>query len=384
MFRFFKKSKKERKAKQIGWWTSPDSDILPDPPTNASCLVGDISLEAMSELVSKFAPVEGISYTVGSSVITYNFRLIDLRHLNKAEKLPKFITAETGKKVIYSPNRAEGAHFSLVVTRSNRSTVHFKNSLCRKPFVNSLSPTSAMLGLDTCGNQVAVDIADMPHLLVAGTTGSGKSVLLHTIICSMLFKGSPSELQFIMVDVAKRGFEFGVYNGLPHLKCPVITDTQAAIDELASVCQLMEYRYEQMSKGVTFPKLVIVIDEFADLIMTSKAVVEDSIVRIAQAGRQSGIHLICATLYPVVKVVTGLIKNNMPSRIALTMKSHIGSSVIDVPNAHKLSSLGDAMYQPKDNTKDPIRFQAALVSEADISAICDHWINKAFSSTPAA
>jgi len=379
--KLFRKNKTEKSVKKPGWWTSPGSDILPDPPASTSNFELDVPLGKLADWLNKFVPLEGVSYTVGSSVITYNFRLKDLKHLNKAKTLPDIIYAESGKKTVYSPNRAEGAHFSLSIERAEPATLYFKNAICRKPFSIIDTPTACVMGTDTKGDQVVIELNDsLPHLLIAGQAGGGKSVLLHSLICSMLFKASPSQVKFLMVDV--KLVELTKYNGLPHLVKPVITDAREAIAILQGACIEMDNRYTRMSKGdCNFPKLVIVIDELADLMMLSKSEVESAIVRLCQKGRAAGIHVIVATQSPRASVLTGLIRSNIPGRVGLRCATAIDSRIcIEKNGCEKLSGRGDGFYiHPA--IGEPTRFQAAYITDTDIAAVCDHWKYKAYSTS---
>jgi len=251
------------------------------------------------------------------------------------------------------------------------------------------------LGMDVSGHPVLIDLRDMPHLLMAGATGTGKSCCINTIIASVLMIASPEEVRMLLVD--PKYVELSHFNGIPHLLAPVITDPKKASSALAWVVREMEYRYQVLSRaGVknivaylaalkeglggerdengeplfpAMPYILVVIDELADLMMVAPAEVEDSIARIAQMARAVGIHLVVATQRPSVDVVTGLIKANMPSRIAFTVASQADSRVIlDVGGAEKLVGHGDMLFLPA-GTSRPLRVQGAYVSEREIAAI---------------
>ena len=218
----------------------------------------------------------------------------------------------------------------------------------------------------------------MPHALIGGTTGGGKSVLLNSIAVSLLFKHTPETLRLIIID--PKQVEFSEYAGLPHLLRPVITDPYQAIDTLASVCDLIDRRYKRMATHkvknaveMGLPSVVVMIDELADLIILGKKPVETAIVRIAQLGRAAGIHLIVATQQPTVNVVTGLIKANIPCRIALKTATVSNSTVIlDGKGAEKLTGKGDALLKLPNRTT-LIRFQAPLIESADIAPVIKYW-----------
>jgi len=256
--------------------------------------------------------------------------------------------------------------------------------LTDKAMQESRSKTAFSLGLDVSGMPVVADINKMPHLLIAGTTGSGKSVLINAIISSILFRASPEEVKFIMVDPKR--VELTPYNDIPHLLTPVITDVGKVVHALKWATAEMERRYrlfEEMSvKNIAgynelsgfqaMPYIIIIVDEMADVMMSKNAnEVEESIVRIAQMARAVGIHLILATQRPSVNVLTGLIKANIPARIAFQVTSMIDSRVIiDTPGAEKLLGKGDMLYIPPDTAK-PKRIQGAFVSDKEIKNLID-------------
>jgi len=241
------------------------------------------------------------------------------------------------------------------------------------------SKTLVSLGLDVSGQTVVTDVAKMPHVLIAGTTGSGKSVLINTIISSILFRASPEEVKFIMVDPKR--VELTPYNDIPHLLTPVITDVDKVANALGWAVSEMERRYKlfqemgvknivgynELSGFQAMHYIVIIIDEMADIMMSKNAGdVEHRIVRLAQMARAVGIHLVLATQRPSVNVLTGLIKANVPARIAFQVTSMIDSRVIiDTPGAEKLLGKGDMLFIPPESAK-PSRIQGAFVSDKEI------------------
>jgi S-DNA-T family DNA segregation ATPase FtsK/SpoIIIE len=246
------------------------------------------------------------------------------------------------------------------------------------------SKLSVSLGLDVSGNAVAIDIAKMPHLLVAGTTGSGKSVLINSFISSLLFRASPQEVRLILIDPKR--VEFTSYNGIPHLLTPVIVEPEKILSALKWAMAEMDKRYKIFAeRGVrnidsynelagfqVLPYIVIFVDELADLMMFAPVEVEDAIARIAQMARATGIHLVIATQRPSVNVITGLIKANIPGRIAFNVSSMIDSRVIlDSPGAEKLLGRGDMLYIPPDQAK-PSRIQGTFVSEKEIKKLVEY------------
>ncbi|MDP8923975.1 MAG: DNA translocase FtsK [Chloroflexota bacterium] len=244
------------------------------------------------------------------------------------------------------------------------------------------------LGRDVSGNAVVADLAKMPHVLIAGATGSGKSVCINTIVASLIYQSTPDELQFVMID--PKMVELVGFNGIPHLRMPVVTDMDRVVGTLKWVVKEMERRYtlfaslqarnlEAFNKKMDatnqkrMPFLVVVIDELADMMMTAGDEVERLICRLAQLARATGIHLVVATQRPSVDVITGLIKANMPTRISFAVSSHIDSrTILDTAGAEKLLGRGDMLYLPQDSGK-PVRLQGAYVSDDEMGALVEFW-----------
>jgi DNA segregation ATPase FtsK/SpoIIIE, S-DNA-T family len=258
------------------------------------------------------------------------------------------------------------------------------------PFAASESKLTFALGRDVAGAAKAVDLAKMPHLLIAGATGSGKSVMVNAVITSLLCKSTPDDVRMILMDLKR--VELASYNGLPHLLVPVITEPDRAKAALKWAVNEMEGRYRRFAgaaarniKGYNetradpddrMPYIVIIIDELADLMMREGKNVEDAIVRLAQKARATGIHMVLATQRPSVNVVTGLIKANFPSRIAFAMASQIDSrTILDTPGAEDLIGRGDMLYQPSDLPR-PMRLQGVFVSDPEIHRVTEHWRNQ--------
>ena len=278
----------------------------------------------------------------------------------------------------------------IEVPNTSRNSVLLGDLIASSEFKNEKSLTSFTIGKDVAGKNIMADIATMPHVLVAGTTGSGKSVCLNSIILSILYKAKPDEVKFILVD--PKMVEFKAYNGIPHLLTPVVTDPKKAAAALNWAVVEMDRRYEIFSevgakdiesynekidslsddtenKPEKLFKIIIIMDELADLMMTSGKEAEAAIVRLAQKARACGIHLVLATQKPTVDVVTGLIKSNVPSRIALTVASQMDSRVmLDENGADKLLGRGDMLYLPSGKPK-PERLQGPFVTEAEIDAV---------------
>ena len=277
------------------------------------------------------------------------------------------------------------AAVGIEVPNAEPSTVYFRNILETPEFRNHKSRIAACLGADVSGRPVILDINKMPHLLVAGTTGSGKSVCINSIIMSILYKAKPDEVKLILIDPKK--VEFAVYRDLPHLYCPIISDPKKAAGALNSAVNEMERRFELIEEvGVRniagynevtaddparppMPQMVIIIDELADLMMTASNEVETAICRLAQKARAAGMHLILGTQRPSTDVITGLIKANVPSRIAFTVTQSVDSRIIiDSVGAEKLIGRGDMLYSPVGTTK-PLRVQGTFVSDGEVERV---------------
>ena len=288
------------------------------------------------------------------------------------------------------------AAVGIEVPNRNVATVYVRTLIENERFQTHQSKLTACLGADVAGTPIFCDVAKMPHMLIAGATGMGKSVCINSIIISLLYKSTPDEVKFILIDPKK--VEFNLYNGIPHLLVPVVSDPKKAAGSLAWAVTEMERRFELIeSVGVRdiknynavtandpekefLPQIVIIIDELADLMMTAPDEVEDSICRIAQKARAAGMHLIIGTQRPSVDVITGLIKANVPSRIACKVASQTDSRVIfDMAGAEKLIGRGDMLYAPVGAMK-PIRVQGAFVSDAEVEAVTDFIRNSAGSA----
>ncbi|MBQ9746562.1 MAG: DUF87 domain-containing protein, partial [Clostridia bacterium] len=275
----------------------------------------------------------------------------------------------------------------IEVPNASSETVYLRSLLEDTKFTDAKSKLTTALGKSVSGDNLYLDISKMPHLLIAGTTGSGKSVCINTILVSLLYKATPDEVKLVLVDPKK--VELNVYNGIPHLLVPVVFDPKKAAGALHWCVTEMERRFDLIesmnvrnldgyNKAIEgdptkekLPRIVIVIDELADLMMTASNEVETSICRIAQKARAAGMHLIIGTQRPSVDVITGLIKANVPSRIAFTVMSQVDSrTIIDTTGAEKLIGRGDMLFAPVGCTK-PMRAQGAFVSDAELESIID-------------
>ena len=283
------------------------------------------------------------------------------------------------------------AAIGIEVPNKEAGSVYFRELVESKEFKESQSAISFGVGKDIAGKTIIADIAKMPHMLIAGATGSGKSVCINTIIMSILYKAKPEDVRLIMVD--PKVVELSVYNGIPHLLLPVVTDPKKAAGALNWAVNEMTDRYKKFAamqvrniKGYNdvvvkknkegtdppmekLPQIVIIIDELADLMMVAPGEVEDAICRLAQLARAAGIHMVIATQRPSVNVVTGLIKANIPSKIAFAVSSGIDSRVIiDMNGAEKLLGKGDMLYFPS-NLPKPLRVQGAFVSDEEVENV---------------
>jgi S-DNA-T family DNA segregation ATPase FtsK/SpoIIIE len=269
----------------------------------------------------------------------------------------------------------------IEVPNSAKAAVYLKDVLAQPQFQNAKSKLTLALGKDISGSPLIADLADMPHLLIAGTTGAGKTVCVNTIIMSMLYNASPDELKFLMVD--PKMVELTPYNDIPHMLCPAVTDAKKVAAALAWVVSEMENRYKLLqkakarnitgyhAKGLEMPYIVVVIDELADLMQVSAKTIESAITRLAQLSRAVGIHLILATQRPSVDVITGVIKANFPARISFKVASKIDSrTVLDMNGAETLLGKGDLLFIKPGDPK-PTRGQCSFVSDQEVARVID-------------
>jgi S-DNA-T family DNA segregation ATPase FtsK/SpoIIIE len=288
------------------------------------------------------------------------------------------------------------AAVGIEVPNREVSMVHLRELIEAQEFTQSPSRLTVALGKDIAGNPVVSDMAKMPHLLIAGATGSGKSVCVNTLIASILFKATPDKVKFLMID--PKMVELATYNGIPHLVSPVVTDPKKAASSLRWAVREMERRYELFAatgvRDITrynhlfksrdvaagerpLPLIVVIIDELADLMMVAPADVEDAVCRLAQMARAAGIHLLVATQRPSVDVITGLIKANIPSRISFAVSSQVDSrTILDMGGAEKLLGKGDMLFFPVGASK-PVRVQGAFLSDREVEDLVTFWKKQA-------
>ena len=352
--------------------------------------VGD--LRANANIIKRTLESFGISVemgeiTIGPKVTRYTLKPAEGVKLSKIEALGQDLSLALAAHPIRIEAPIPGKSLVGIEVPNKTAGIVRLGSLINYPDFKKTSNLGIPLGRDVAGEPIFTSIAKMPHLLIAGSTGSGKSVVIHSIITSLLYKNSPATLRFIMIDPKK--VELSAYEGIPHLLSPVITDGKRAVAALKFAIQEMERRYELLLDAGTrnivgynkdrkediLPYMVIIIDELADLMATYGRDVEAAIVRLAQMARATGIHLIVSTQRPSVEVITGLIKANITSRIALQVASQVDSrTILDMSGAEKLLGGGDMLFISSDYSK-PKRIQGNFITEGEVGKVVK-FINK--------
>ncbi|MGL4722197.1 MAG: DNA translocase FtsK [Desulfovibrionaceae bacterium] len=356
---------------------------------------GALIIECLSEFKVK---ADLVGYTVGPVVTQYQIRPLPGVRVNKIKTFDNDIALKLkASSVRIQAPIPETDLIGIEVPNKKRTLIYFQNLLVSPLFKSAKSPLTMALGKDTAGNPFFADLAKMPHLLIAGATGAGKSVCLNSIILSFLYKASPKELQLLLIDPKR--VELKIYQDLPHLVHPVVTDVELACSALSWAVYEMERRYtameqmgsreigeynakvrtlteghsEQMKGLQEFPLLVIIVDELADLILTTPKEVETNLTRLSQLARAAGIHIILATQRPSVDVVTALIKANFPSRIAFRVTSrHDSTTILGNVGAENLLGKGDMLFK----TTHTQRLHGAYVSTAETEAVVNYWKSK--------
>lgn len=367
--------------------------ILKDPVNNVR-LDSEEEMKAQGDILTQKLLDFGISGIVraiqpGPVVTMFEFEPVAGTRVSKIASLESDLALSMSALSIriIAPIPGKNA-VGIEIPNKNRQSVSIKELLQTSEFKNSKSPLTVALGKDVIGKPYMSDIRKMPHLLVAGTTGSGKSVGINTMICSILYKSSPDEVKFIMID--PKMVELSIYDGIPHLMAPVVTDTRLAASVLKNVVAEMTRRYTLLAEkkvrnldgyneiikdddeAEKMPYLVVIVDEFADLMMVAGKDVEMSIARIAQMARAVGIHLIIATQRPTTNVITGLIKANMPARLSFKVSQKNDSRVIlDQNGADTLLGMGDSLFIPP-GTSDALRIHGAFVSDDEVRGIVEY------------
>lgn len=333
------------------------------------------------------AKVENVS--VGPAITRYEIKPAEGVRVSKIANLADDIALNLAAESIRIEAPIPGKQaVGIEIPNREKEAVHLRDILETDKFIDAESKLTIALGKDVAGEEIVTDIGKMPHVLIAGSTGSGKSVCINTLITSIIYKAKPSEVKLVMVD--PKIVELSVYNGIPHLLIPVVTDPKKAAGALAWAVQEMENRYALFAgKGVRdlkgynkaldkdnngegkLPQIVIIIDELADLMMVAAKDVEEAICRLAQKARAAGMHLVIATQRPSVDVITGLIKANVPSRIAFAVSSQVDSrTILDSAGAEKLLGKGDMLFYPAGASK-PTRVQGAFVDDKEVEKIVD-------------
>ncbi|EDD2346209.1 DNA translocase FtsK [Salmonella enterica] len=394
----------------------PSLDLLTPPPSEVEP-VDTFALEQMARLVeARLADfrikADVVNYSPGPVITRFELNLAPgvkaARISNLSRDLARSLSTVAVRVVEVIPGKP---YVGLELPNKKRQTVYLREVLDNAKFRENPSPLTVVLGKDIAGDPVVADLAKMPHLLVAGTTGSGKSVGVNAMILSMLYKAQPEDVRFIMID--PKMLELSVYEGIPHLLTEVVTDMKDAANALRWSVNEMERRYKLMSAlGVRnlagynekiaeaarmgrpipdpywkpgdsmdvqhpvlekLPYIVVLVDEFADLMMTVGKKVEELIARLAQKARAAGIHLVLATQRPSVDVITGLIKANIPTRIAFTVSSKIDSrTILDQGGAESLLGMGDMLYSGSNSTM-PVRVHGAFVRDQEVHAVVQDW-----------
>ena len=360
--------------------------------TGSKQIMSDAQLQARAELLEQTLKDFGVDarvlkVTQGASVTRYEVQPATGVKVASITRLADDIALNLRAKSLRIEAPIPGkAAVGIEVENDKPAPVLIRDLIESEEFMEASSVIEFVVGKDISGNNIVADLRDMPHLLIAGATGSGKSVCINSIVTSFLYKARPSELKLIMID--PKVVELGNYNGIPHMLTPVVTDPRKAARALAIAVEEMDKRYELFAEhnvkdlnsynelmrvdgryADCKPQIVIIIDELADLMMASPSEVENSICRLAQKARAAGMHLIVATQRPSVDVVTGLIKANIPSRIAFSVASQFDSrTILDMAGAEKLLGKGDMLFSPVGSTK-PYRVQGPYISEKEIDKV---------------
>jgi S-DNA-T family DNA segregation ATPase FtsK/SpoIIIE len=376
-----------------GIWHLPPLELLSNESTQKADR-GDVKKVAgkIEETLKSFGiGAKVVEVNLGPAVTQYALQIPLGTKVSKITNLSNDLAlnteAPTGQIRIEAPIPGRNL-IGIEIPNRSLEIVALRTMLTSELMRKSKSKLAVSLGLDVSGNPLIADIGKMPHVLIAGTTGSGKSVLVNSFIASLLFRATPDELKLILVDPKR--VELTGYNGIPHLMTPVIVEVDQILASLKWAMGEMDRRYKTFAEhGVknvdgynelagfqTLPYIVIFIDELADLMAYAPVEVEDAIARLAQMARATGIHLVVSTQRPSVDVITGLIKANIPCRIAFNVSSMIDSRVIiDMPGAEKLLGRGDMLYIPPEQAK-PTRIQGAFVSEREVKALVDFLKNE--------
>ena len=362
------------------------------PPRPAGRVDGEdmrAHAQRLVETIKSFGiEVHLVNVVRGPSVTRYEIQLDPGVKFSRLTGLADDIALALGASGVFIAPIPDKSAIGIEVPNKVVQVVNIQEVIASKEFTSNESSVAFAMGKDISGNCIVGDIAKLPHLLIAGTTGSGKSVCMNSIIISLLYKSTPEQVRLIMID--PKMVELGIYNGIPHLLVPVVTDPRKASGALQWAVLEMMKRYKlfadnnvrdmqsynravsRTGEGELLPQIVIVIDELADLMVVARKEVEDSIMRLTQMARAAGMHLIIATQRPSVDVITGVIKSNIPSRIAFAVASKIESNIIlGSMGAEKLIGRGDMLFAPIGSTK-PLRIQGCFISGEEVEAVVEH------------
>jgi S-DNA-T family DNA segregation ATPase FtsK/SpoIIIE len=359
-----------------------DKLLLPDRETEKQLREKGLKLEQKLKDFGVQGAIKG--FRPGPVVTLYEFEPASGVKINKItnleDDLALAMSALSVRIIAPIPGRSV---IGIELPNKVMETVYFKELIETKEFVNINATLAVALGKEISGKSFICDLRDMPHLLIAGTTGSGKSVCVNSIILSIIYKSSPDLVKFILID--PKMVELSVYEGVPHLAAPVVTDARQAPSVLKNVVKEMEFRYQLLAEkqfrniesynssvSSKLPYLVVIVDEFADLMLTSSKDVEQAIIRISQMARAVGIHLVLATQRPSVNVITGIIKANMPARLSFRVSSKIDSrTILDQNGAETLLGRGDSLFLPP-GTSTPVRIHGSFLSENEVKNVVSY------------
>ncbi|MBN1162231.1 DNA translocase FtsK 4TM domain-containing protein [Patescibacteria group bacterium] len=370
-------------------WQNPPLSLL-NSPTGAQADVGDVQERAriIQETLKSFdIHAQVVDVKAGPTVTQYQLKPKSGTKVSKIANLHNdlamALASKTGTVRIEAPIPGKSL-IGIEVPNNTREIVYFKSLFLSDPMKSQKSKLAVTLGIDVGGQVHVYDIAKMPHLLIAGSTGSGKSIFIHNILFSILFRASPQEVKFIIVDPKR--VEMSHYQNIPHLLTPVVTDMDKAPSVFRWAVAEMEKRYKLLEQAKArnidayneksgfqaMPYIVVVVDELGEIMARDPANVEKSIIRLAQLARATGIHLVMAVQRPSADIITGLIKANIPARVAFSVSSQVNSRVIiDQPGAEKLLAKGDMLFVPPDAPK-PVRLQAPWIDDKEIEALVDY------------